>query len=339
MTEVGFGIVRALLVPGARARGGRHRVRPGGVEAGARRRRRLGQRLHAGARGLRPPDAAPAARAAALGAAMSALGLVFQGAIAGGTSLWSALDPEGGGGRAPHALRHGLGPQAAGLGRGRRPARAPRPATLAGGGRRAGRRCSASCASRRRSPGTPRRWTRPGCWCRPTSCTSLAMAVWVGGVALLLLALPSATRVLEPEDRTPVLAGSVSRFSTVALSAVAVLVASGTVQAILDLDAFGDLSAQRLRPRDPRQDRAPGRADRARRVEPSARPPASRRAGGAARDTRRRRGGAAARAASRAGPDAGGALGHRGAGLLRARRWAPPGPRPRTPRWGRRGSS
>ncbi len=69
----------------------------------------------------------------------------------------------------------------------------------------------------------------------------LAMAVWVGGVALLLLALPSATRVLEPEDRTPVLAGSVSRFSTVALAAVAVLVATGTVQAILDLEAFGDL--------------------------------------------------------------------------------------------------
>ena len=107
----------------------------------------------------------------------------------------------------------------------------------------------------------------------------LAMAVWVGGVALLLLALPSATRVLEPEDRTP----RCSRRSVESLldasrcSRWPVLVATGTVQAILDLEAFGDL-LHRLRPRDPRQDRAPGRAHRPGGVEPPARPPASRRA-------------------------------------------------------------
>jgi len=57
-----------------------------------------------------------------------------------------------------------------------------------------------------------------------------AMSAWVGGVALLVLAVPSATRVLEPADRTRLLAAVVARFSTVALVAVGALLASGVLQ-------------------------------------------------------------------------------------------------------------
>ena len=68
-----------------------------------------------------------------------------------------------------------------------------------------------------------------------------AMSCWVGGVALLLLAVPAATRSLDPPDRTRLLATLVARFSTVALAAVAALVASGVAQSILYLDSLSDL--------------------------------------------------------------------------------------------------
>jgi len=68
-----------------------------------------------------------------------------------------------------------------------------------------------------------------------------AMAVWVGGVGTLLLALPAATRRLEPRDRTRLLAPAIARFSTLAALAVAALVASGILQAIVELGALSDL--------------------------------------------------------------------------------------------------
>jgi len=68
-----------------------------------------------------------------------------------------------------------------------------------------------------------------------------AMSVWVGGVALLLLVVPAATRRLEPADRTRLLALLVIRFSTLALAAVAALLATGVAQSILHLDALSDL--------------------------------------------------------------------------------------------------
>ncbi len=69
----------------------------------------------------------------------------------------------------------------------------------------------------------------------------LAMSVWVGGVALLALVVPVATRLLDPPDRTRLLATAVSRFSTIALAAVVALLATGIFQSILHLDAFADL--------------------------------------------------------------------------------------------------
>jgi copper transport protein len=68
-----------------------------------------------------------------------------------------------------------------------------------------------------------------------------AMSAWVGGVALLTLAVPAATRLLDPADRTRLLAAVVARFSTLALASVAALLASGVAQSVLHLDALANL--------------------------------------------------------------------------------------------------
>ena len=68
-----------------------------------------------------------------------------------------------------------------------------------------------------------------------------AMSAWVGGVALLLLVVPTATRRIDPPDRTRLLALLVTRFSALALTAVAALLATGIAQSILHLDALADL--------------------------------------------------------------------------------------------------
>lgn len=69
----------------------------------------------------------------------------------------------------------------------------------------------------------------------------LAMSAWVGGVVALLAVVPAATRMLDAPDRTRLLAALVRRFSAVALAAVALLLASGVGQSLLELDAWSDL--------------------------------------------------------------------------------------------------
>ncbi len=69
----------------------------------------------------------------------------------------------------------------------------------------------------------------------------LAMSAWLGGVAVLVLALRAATAQLEPSDRGRLLIAVVGRFSTLAGVAVAVLLASGAVQAIVEVRTFGHL--------------------------------------------------------------------------------------------------
>ena len=59
----------------------------------------------------------------------------------------------------------------------------------------------------------------------------LAMSAWIGGLLMLLFALPVATRRLEASDRTRLLAGALLRFSPIALACVVVLLVTGTVQA------------------------------------------------------------------------------------------------------------
>lgn len=70
-----------------------------------------------------------------------------------------------------------------------------------------------------------------------------AMSAWVGGIALLLLALPAATRRLERSDRTRLLAAVLARFSPLALVAVATLLASGVLQSIVHLGAISELTS------------------------------------------------------------------------------------------------
>jgi copper transport protein len=69
----------------------------------------------------------------------------------------------------------------------------------------------------------------------------LAMSAWIGGLVLALFALPAATRVLAPGDRTRLLAANVLRFSPIALGCVAVLLVTGTIQAIEHIATWGQL--------------------------------------------------------------------------------------------------
>ena len=70
----------------------------------------------------------------------------------------------------------------------------------------------------------------------------LSMSAWVGGVVALVAVVPAAqARTLDPPDRTRLLAALVTRFSTVALAAVALLLASGVGQSLIELDAWPDL--------------------------------------------------------------------------------------------------
>ena len=59
----------------------------------------------------------------------------------------------------------------------------------------------------------------------------LGMSAWLGGLVAILVALPAATRLLVTSDRTRLLAGSLRRFSDLALASVAVIMASGLIQA------------------------------------------------------------------------------------------------------------
>ncbi|MDA0163416.1 copper resistance protein CopC [Solirubrobacter ginsenosidimutans] len=66
----------------------------------------------------------------------------------------------------------------------------------------------------------------------------LAMSAWLGGIAVLVFALRAATAELEPDQRTPLLAGVVGRFSAIASIALPVLLLSGVVQAIVEVRSF-----------------------------------------------------------------------------------------------------
>jgi copper transport protein len=66
----------------------------------------------------------------------------------------------------------------------------------------------------------------------------LAVSAWMGGLACLLLVVPAALRHADPREKASCLAATVPRFSAIALVAVAVLVASGTYLAILQVTAW-----------------------------------------------------------------------------------------------------
>jgi copper transport protein len=69
----------------------------------------------------------------------------------------------------------------------------------------------------------------------------LSMSAWLGGIAVLVLALRAATSRLDAADRGRLLTAVVSRFSTLAGIAIAVLLASGVVQGIVEVRTFPHL--------------------------------------------------------------------------------------------------
>ena len=69
----------------------------------------------------------------------------------------------------------------------------------------------------------------------------LAVSAWLGGIAVLVLVLRGATRELEPAERTRVLAATVGRFSTLAVGAIALVLATGVTQAIIGMSSLSEL--------------------------------------------------------------------------------------------------
>ena len=69
----------------------------------------------------------------------------------------------------------------------------------------------------------------------------LAMSAWLGGIVVLVAVARSATARLDGADRTRLLAASVGRFSTLAGVAIAVILATGVIQALISTDAFSEL--------------------------------------------------------------------------------------------------
>lgn len=71
----------------------------------------------------------------------------------------------------------------------------------------------------------------------------VAMSIWVGGLAALILVLPAATRTLEPAERSRLIAATLARFSPIALVCVALILLTGVGQAyayVRDLDNLLD---------------------------------------------------------------------------------------------------
>jgi copper transport protein len=69
----------------------------------------------------------------------------------------------------------------------------------------------------------------------------LAVSAWLGGIAVLVVALRTATSCLPAGQRAPLLAAVVGRFSTLATVALPVLLLTGTAQAIVEVRTFPHL--------------------------------------------------------------------------------------------------
>jgi copper transport protein len=69
----------------------------------------------------------------------------------------------------------------------------------------------------------------------------LCMCTWLGGLVMLVLAIPLGVRALVPDDATPLLATTVGRFSRMAMIAVTLLLLSGIVNSIVLVASFDAL--------------------------------------------------------------------------------------------------
>ena len=196
--------------------------------------------------------------AAAAGVTSALLGLVLQTAVAGGTSFWSALGETGTILETRFGVVWGLGAVAwafvliaVTMARATAQRRVPR---IAGGAAAAPREAVATpgflvlaapallALALLPGLGGHAGTQEPVAVLLPANVLHvLAAGAWIGGIATLVLALPAATRRLEPDERTRLLAAVLGRFSTLALVSVAALLAGGILQSVLQLGAVDDL--------------------------------------------------------------------------------------------------
>ena len=178
--------------------------------------------------------------AAGLGVVAGFAGIVLQGATAGATSAWSALSPDVIGDVLGTRFGHAWGLRVL--------------AFLALGGALA-----LALPRLRRAPlalaappaaflavapafGGHASVQSPAALLLPLDIAHvLAMSTWIGGLIALLLVLPAATRRLEANDRTRLLAALLLRFSPIALGCVVVLLLTGTLQAIEHVGSWSAL--------------------------------------------------------------------------------------------------
>jgi copper transport protein len=196
--------------------------------------------------------------AVVLGLAATAAAIVFQAATATGTSFWTALDADAvdavsdtrpvqawsarlglwllfGGTvvvvlrarRVPGLRRAALGAAGAAPG-----PPLSRPQALLLGGAAVGLAFTAPMAGH---SGT---YSPSGLLSAVDTVHVLAVSAWLGGLAMLLVALPLAVRALESRERLPLMAAAVGRFSRLATIAIALLLLSGIVQSIALVGAF-----------------------------------------------------------------------------------------------------
>jgi copper transport protein len=172
-----------------------------------------------------------------LGLVAGAVGIVGQGAVAGGTSFWSALDPD--------VVREVLHTRFGTVWALRLADLVLLAAVLLAFGVRRPAAWALPAAFLAVTPALAGHATtqHPVAVLAPLDVVHvLAMSAWVGGLVVLVAAVPAATRAIrEPAARTPVLAGTLSRFSVVALAAVAALLATGVAQSLFHLTAVDDL--------------------------------------------------------------------------------------------------
>jgi copper transport protein len=255
VTQVGFGVVRALQyisiaaaigivffllaiwIPGlASVAGGDHRWQVASERFVSRVRTLLGLAIVAGV-------------------VSGVLGIVFQGATAAGVSFWSALKPDTikevlgtrfgtvWGIRVLVWLGLGVVPTAA-LARARRPVL--RPASVGATGLALARPFGPVALGLLALPlgflalspalsGHASLQSPTGVLMPANVIHVVAISIWTAGLAMLLFALPGATRELEGADRGRLLAAILIRFSAVAGIAFGALVVTGLVQSYIEV--------------------------------------------------------------------------------------------------------
>jgi copper transport protein len=183
--------------------------------------------------------------AAALGFVAALASIVAQGAVASGTSFWSALDPGVIGEvletrfgvvaafRALAWLLVGLALLAPSL---RANPKGSDPLTIAA--------LAVPLAFLVAAPGLAGHpaTQSPGWLLVPSDLVHVvAMSVWLGGLVLLVAAVPAVTRRLEPGERSRLLAAIIIRFSPLALAAVIALAVTGVAQSIVYIGPLDQL--------------------------------------------------------------------------------------------------